>query len=160
MYLQFHYFDDCCFFFKRLLVVGVVLPWVSIASLLLSSVPSIRFTNVFLSCFCLDYIRFGNTCFYLLTDSQFPLNHYSLFENSCMNLSSPAWHYLVHCSCRSVAIFSLKLLYIKFLISLLTYVIDSNCLSYLIFCNCHSASTFSFVKLCSISFSSAVSLPL
>ena len=60
VYLQFHYFDDCCLFFKRLLVVGVVLPWVSIASLLLSSVPSIRFINVFLSCFCLDYIRFGN----------------------------------------------------------------------------------------------------
>ena len=175
MYLQFHYFDDCCLFFKRLLVVGVVLPWVSIASLLLSSVPSIRFINVFLSCFCLDYIRFGNilgtaynflvcyvsdTYLFWFTYGQFPLNHCSFFENSCMNLSSPAWHYLVHCSCRSIAIFSLKLLYIKFVISLLTYVIDSNCLSYLIFCNCHSASTFSFVKLCSISFSSAVSLPL
>ena len=59
-YLQFRYFDDCCLFFETLLVVGVVLPWDSIASLLLSSVLSIRFINIFLSCFCLDYICFGN----------------------------------------------------------------------------------------------------
>ena len=99
-------------------------------------------------------------CCSLLVDIQSSLNHCSFFENFFMDLSSLIWHCLVHCSCSIIAIFSLKLLFIRFVISLPICFTDSNCLSYLDFCNCNSACTFSFIKFCNIYFSFRVSLPL
>ena len=96
-------------------------------------------------------------CFGLLTNIQFSLNHYSFFENSCMNLNSPVSHCLVHCSCKIIAIFSFKLLFISFVILLSFCFTDPNSLSCLMFCNCNSACTFFLAKFYIISFSSRIS---
>ena len=61
------------------------------------------------------------------------------FKVSCLTLFS-------HCSCRIIAIVSLKLLSIRCIISLSICLTNFNCLSYLIFWHCNSACTFSFVN--------------
>ena len=107
VYLQFlwiHYLIIAICLMKGYHVVGVVLPWVSDVSLLLSSGSSNTFVNVSSITFVpvifitvilsVLYIIFllgslTSTCFGLLTDIQFSLNHWPFLENSCMDLRSP-----------------------------------------------------------------------
>ena len=132
-------------------VVEVVLPRVSVVYLLLSFVPIIRSVYVFsFVCYCklssCLSVSLKPAFFSFYTNIQFSLNHFPFFENSCMGLSTPVWHCLVHCLCWSIVILSLKLLFIRFVIALSYFFIDSNCLSYLVFCNCNSAHTFFFLS--------------
>ena len=149
--------------FKSYNLVEVALPWGSVVSLLSFSIPSIIFVNVysfvffsviFIPVICsVLYIIFLFIRVLLTGVFWFTYWHPVSFKpllflwNLLHGLeSSPVWQCLVHCSWRIVAIFSLKLFVIRFVISLSIYFIDSNCISYLIFCNYKSARTFSFAK--------------